>query len=128
MQFYLPGSSGEWLAWLSALVTVFFGLVLLVAPGLSLRALRLRTAEAHPEAVSEARATIAGFYLGVGFAALAFAQPFLWIALGAGWAFTAFGRLVSIAADRGFTTYNGISILVEAVLAALPLGFAFGYF
>jgi len=70
MQFYLPASPGEWLAWLSALVTVLFGVVLLAAPRLSLRLLRLRTVEAHPEAVAEARATMAGFYLGIGVAAL----------------------------------------------------------
>lgn len=127
MQFYLPASPGEWLAWISALVTILFGLLLLVAPRLSLRVLRLRTADGHPEAVSEARATMAGFYLGIGFSALVFAQPFLWMALGAGWAFTAFGRLVSILADRGFTAYNGLSIVVEVLLAALPLGYVLGY-
>lgn len=127
MQFYLPASIGEWLAFASAVVTVLFGLVLLFAPRLSLNLLRLRTAEGVPDAVAEARATMAGFYLGVGLSALLFAQPFLWMALGAGWGFTAIGRLVSMLADRGFTRYNGISIGVETLLAVLPLGYVFGY-
>ncbi|MCC2690518.1 MAG: rane protein, partial [Rhizobiaceae bacterium] len=40
MAFPWPTTQGEWLAWTAAAVTVFFGLVLLVAPRLSLRAFR----------------------------------------------------------------------------------------
>lgn len=123
---FWPGSAGEWLAFASALVTVGFGVLLVVAPGWSLRVLRLRTAADHPEALSEARATMAGFYLGVGLTAIVFAQPLLWIALGAGWAFTALGRLVSIVADGGNTPFNWGSLAFEAVLALLPLAHAFG--
>jgi hypothetical protein len=123
-----PTSDGEWLAWSSAAMTVLFGLILLFAPGISLKILRLQTVPEHPEAVSEARATMAGFYLGVGLVAILFSpQPFLYIALGASWAFTAFGRLVSMLSDRGFTLYNWISLIVELALAALPLAYAFGF-
>jgi hypothetical protein len=128
MQFAFPWplTNGEWAAFGSAGVTVLFGLVMLFAPRLSLRILRLRTAEAHPEAVSEVRATMAGFYLGLGLCCILLAQPLLYMALGFAWLFTAFGRLVSILSDRGVTFYNGISIALEAVLAALPMAFAFG--
>ncbi|MFN4272338.1 MAG: AGROH133_08824 family phage infection protein [Rhizobiaceae bacterium] len=126
LAFPWPVSQGEWLAWWSALVTVLFGLMLFFLPGISLRILRLRPAENHPEAVGEARATMAGFYLGLGLACLLLAQPLLYLALGLSWAFTAFGRLVSILSDRGSTLYNWISLLIEIVLAALPLAYAFG--
>ncbi|HMQ57714.1 MAG TPA: DUF4345 family protein [Rhizobiaceae bacterium] len=122
-----PQSPGEWLAWSSALVTLVFGLMCLFTPRLSFRIMRLETRPDVPEAISESRATIAGFYLGVSLTALLFAQPFLWMALGAGWAFTAFGRLVSMVLDRGMTTFNAISILIEASLAVAPLLYAFGY-
>lgn len=121
-----PFSQGEWLAWSSAVVTVLFGLILFFAPGLSLRLLRLQTTPEHPEALAEARATMSGFYLGLGLTCILFAQPMLYIALGVSWALTAFGRIVSMMSDRGNTLYNWVSVAVEIALAALPLVFAFG--
>jgi uncharacterized membrane protein HdeD (DUF308 family) len=120
-----PLSDGEWLAFGSAAVTVLFGILLLFFPRLSLRVLRLQPTEAHPEAVSEARATMSGFYLGTGLTAILFAQPFLYIALGASWLFTAFGRIVSMLSDRGNTLYNWISLVLELALGLLPLAFVF---
>lgn len=121
-----PQSAGEWLAWASAIVTLVFGLLCFLMPRLSFRIMRLRTAEGVPEAVAESRATMAGFYLGTSIVAILFNQPFVWMVLGAGWAFTAFGRLVSIVIDRGNTTFNWISIAIEASLAAAPILYAFG--
>ncbi|PWV98342.1 uncharacterized protein DUF4345 [Hoeflea marina] len=126
IEFYFPTSTGEWLAFGSAAITIAFGLLLLVAPRLSFRILRLQTRPDHPEAVSEGRGTMAGFYLGVGICALLFAQPLLYLALGAGWAFTAFGRLVSMLLDRGLTLFNLVSIAMEIALAALPLLYGLG--
>jgi cytochrome c biogenesis protein CcdA len=122
-----PVTQGEWLAWASAAVTVLLGLMFFFAPRLSFKALRLRTTETHPEAVAAARATMSGFYLGLGLCAILLAQPLLYMALGFSWLFTAFGRLVSILSDRGNTLYNWVFVLVDLVLAALPLGFAFGF-
>ena len=122
-----PMTNGEWMAWGSAAVTVLFGLVLLFLPGLSLRLLRLRTTDNHPEALSEARSTMAGFYLGVGLCCILLAQPLLYLALGFSWLFTAFGRVVSMLSDRGNTAFNWVSVVIELVLATLPLLFAFGF-
>lgn len=127
IEFYWPSTQGEWLAWSSAVITVMFGLMLLLAPRASLRILRLQTAPDHPEALSEARGTMAGFYLGIGLCALLFAQPLIYLALGAGWAFTALGRIVSILSDRGFTGFNIVSVAMEVVLAALPLLYGLGF-
>ena len=121
-----PFSQGEWLAWSSAAVTVLFGLILLFLPGVSLRIMRLQPSDLRPSAVGEARSTMAGFYLGVGLCCILLAQPFLYMALGISWLFTAFGRLVSILSDRGSTFYNWFSLVLELVLAALPLVFVFG--
>jgi len=122
-----PMTNGEWMAWGSAAVTVLFGLVLLFLPGLSLRLLRLRTTDNHPEALSEARSTMAGFYLGVGLCCILLAQPLLYLVLGFSWLFTAFGRVVSMLSDRGNTAFNWVSVVIELVLAILPLLFAFGF-
>jgi hypothetical protein len=127
IEFYWPTTQGEWLAWSSALVTIVFGLMLLFAPRLSLKILRLQTLPDHPEAVSEARATMAGFYLGVGICAMLFAQPLVYLALGGGWAFTAFGRIISMMSDRGVTFYNLVSVVIEVLLAAGPLLYGLGW-
>lgn len=121
-----PVSQGEWLAWGSALTTVLFGLMLFFAPRLSFRVLRLQTSPDHPEAVSEARATMSGFYLGIGLSCILLAQPLLYLALGFSWLFTVFGRIVSMMSDRGNTPYNWVSMTLELVLALLPLGFGLG--
>jgi hypothetical protein len=126
LAFPWPYSQGEWMAWWAALVTILFGCVLFFAPRIGLRILRLQTLPDHPEAVGEARATMAGFYLGLGIACILLAQPLLYLALGLSWALTAFGRLVSILSDRGNTLYNWISLAIELILAALPLGYALG--
>ena len=122
-----PQTPGEWLAWTSAIITIMFGLICFFAPRTTYRILRLRTVEGVPEALSESRATMAGFYLGTGILAIAFQQPFIWLVLGAGWAFTALGRLVSIVADRGNTSFNWVSIAIEIALAVAPLAYALGY-
>jgi hypothetical protein len=70
---------------------------------------------------------MAGFYLGLGVSALLLAQPLVYLALGASWGFTAFGRLVSMVVDRGFTSFNLASLLLEIILAGLPLLYVFGY-
>lgn len=122
-----PYSTGGWLAFSSAAVTIAFGLILFFLPRWSLRLMRLQTAPQHPEAVAESRGTMAGFYLGLGLSCILLDQPLLYLALGASWGFTAFGRFVSIFADRGNTAFNWISVAIEAALAALPLAYALGY-
>jgi len=122
-----PTSQGEWLQFVSAAVTVLFGLLLMFAPRLGFRLLRLRPVDKHPEAIAEGRSTMSGFYLGLGLCCLLLAQPLLYMALGFSWLFTAFGRLLSMMSDGANTPFNWVSIVVELALAALPLAFAFGF-
>jgi hypothetical protein len=126
LAFPWPISQGEWLAWSSAAVTLALGLLMLFAPRTVLRLLRLQTVPEHAEAVAEVRATMAGFHIGVGLAAILLAQPLIYLTLGICWALTAFGRLISILSDRGGTVVNWLWLVVEMALAALALGFALG--
>lgn len=121
IEFYFPSSGGEWLAFASAAITALFGLVLFVAPRPAFRLIGLVPQADRPEAIAEGRARMAGLSLGVGLCALLFAQPLLYLALGAGWAFTAFGRLVSMLVDRSGTVFNWISLGLEIALAAGPI-------
>jgi cytochrome c biogenesis protein CcdA len=123
-----PLSQGEWLAWSAAAATVFFGVLLMFAPRIAFRILRLTTKETHPEAIGAARATMSGFYLGLGLCCLLLGnQPFLYMALGASWGFTAFGRIVSMMSDAGNTPYNWVALVLEIALAVMPLAFVFGF-
>ena len=104
----------------SAAVTVLFGLILLFLPRTSACALlRLQTVARPSGGDAAGRATMAGFYLGLGLCCILLAQPLLYMALGFSWLFTAFGRMVSMLSDRGNTLYNWISLVIELVLAAL---------
>ena len=127
LAFPWPYSQGEWLAWSCAAITLALGLLMLFAPRLVLRALRLQTAPNHPEAVAEARATMSGFYIGTGLACILLAQPLLYLALGACWALTAFGRIVSMLSDDGNTLVNWLRLAAEIVLAGLALSFVLGF-
>jgi hypothetical protein len=121
-----PVTQGEWLAFVSAAITVFFGAVLLFAPGLSFKLFRLPRPE-HPEAYAAARANMAGFYLGLGLSALLLAQPLLYMALGFSWLFTAFGRIVSMMSDQGNKLYNWLWLVFDLALSGLALAFALGF-
>lgn len=122
-----PMSQGEWLAWASAAVTLLFGIILFFAPRIAFRLLRLQARPDNLEAIAQGRATMAGFYLGVGLCCILLAQPWLYMALGVSWLFTAFGRIVAMMSDGANTPYNWVFVLLELGLAALPLGFVFGF-
>ncbi|MER9594521.1 MULTISPECIES: DUF4345 family protein [unclassified Mesorhizobium] len=123
-----PMSQGEWLAWSSAVMTLLFGLLLFLAPGLAFRILRLQVKPEKAAAIAEGRGRMSGFYLGVSLCCILLTpQPFLYMALGFSWLFTAFGRLLSMMSDGANTPFNWASIVVELVLAALPLAFAFDF-
>ena len=124
-EFPWPTSNGEWLAWSSAAVTILFGLIMLFLPKIGLRLLRLQAFADDPEALAEARGTMSSFYLGSIAASCSRSRGST--RLGFSWLFTAFGRAVSMLSDRGNTLYNWISIVIELVLAGLPLAFSLGF-
>lgn len=123
-----PFSQGEWLAWLSAVVTILLGLIAMFAPRLRLRALRLRDIEEHPEALAESRAQLGGFYIGVGVTAILFAQPLIYMALGLGWGLAVFGRIISMLSDKAISLRNWMHLVISLLLAGFPLAYAFGIF
>ncbi|MCO5064403.1 MAG: DUF4345 family protein [Rhizobiaceae bacterium] len=122
-----PTTNAEWVAFGIASFTALIGLLLLFAPGLSMRVMRLRTSEGHPEAQAEIRGRMAGFYLGLPLCCLLLGQPLLYLALGFSWLLTAFGRLISMLSDAGLTLANFAWLLLELALAAASLAFALGW-
>lgn len=127
MAFYWPESMGEWLAWSAAVITLLFGSLMFLMPRTMLRAFYLEPNPKHLEAVSEARSTIGGFYIGLALSAIAFRQPLLWVALGVCWGLAALGRLISILSDNGSTVLNWLLVVVQVLLAACALASFSGY-
>ncbi|SCB15360.1 AGROH133_08824 family phage infection protein [Rhizobium lusitanum] len=126
MEFYFPTEFGEQLAFCSAAFTALIGLVMMFAPGYTYRFLRLQVREGRSEAYAEARSA-GGFLAGFGLVAILLAQPMIYLALGASFGVAAFGRILSIMSDRGSVFLNLLLLVVQAILAALPLLYGMGY-
>jgi hypothetical protein len=128
MELYFPTELGEQLAFCAAAFTALVGLFMMFAPGYAYRLFGLEVREGRRGAYAESR-SVGGFYLGFGLAAILLAQPMIYMALGAAFALAAFGRLLSLMSDRGGgAMVNLLLLAVQAVLAALPLLYAFGFF
>lgn len=129
MQFAFPWpmTNAEWMTFGVAAFTLLFGLLMLFAPRIVMRMLRLQTTPQHVEALAEIRGRMAGFYLGLSLTAILLAQPLIYLALGFSWLFTAFGRLVSMLSDDGFRIPNFVWIVLELALAAIAIGYGLGW-
>jgi hypothetical protein len=128
MEFYFPTEPGEQLAYCAAAFTALVGLFMMFAPGYTFRFLGLQPKEGRLGAYAEGRSTMGGFYLGFGLSAILLGQPMVYMALGASFALAAFGRILSLMSDRGGgVIVNLLLLVVQAVLAALPLLYAFGF-
>ncbi|MCJ8056244.1 DUF4345 domain-containing protein [Shinella curvata] len=126
MEFYIPTETGEFLAFCAAIATGLFGLFGLFAPGTALKLAGLQPKETSREGLAFVRST-GGFYAGLAIVALLMAQSWIYMAIGGGFALAAFGRLLSLMSDGSFSVKNLLVLFVQAVLAALPLGYAFGF-
>jgi len=127
LELYFPTEMPERLALLSALVVAGFGLLTMLFPARLLRAGGLVTGEITSVGFGATR-SIGGLHLGLGLAAIALAQDFTYLMLGSALGFAAFGRLLSLFVDRGRIVINALVLIAQLVLAALPLGYVFGYF
>lgn len=127
MEFYFPTELGEQLAFTAAAFTALAGFIIMFAPGYALRLFGLQPREGRPEGYAEGR-SMGGFYLGLGLSAIMLAQDWIYMALGASFAMAVFARIVSILSDKSGTIVNYLLLVVQAVLAALPLLYVFGFF
>ncbi|MGI9401107.1 MAG: DUF4345 family protein [Rhizobiaceae bacterium] len=116
----IPEDTGELLAFGVALITLSFGLICLLFPGIALKLLRMEERSDRPGAKGELRGLLAGFYLATGMFVLIDGGIFVLLALGSAWFATAFGRLISILSDRAGNLYNWAALIFELVLGAIP--------
>lgn len=126
MEFYFPAEFGEQLAFGAAVVSAIIGLFFMFAPGLTLRAFGLQPAGECRDGYALARSSLAGFYLGLGGAALLLAQPMVYLAFGAAFGLSVFGGILSMLSDGGATMRNFLLLVVHFMLSALALSYVFG--
>lgn len=110
----------------SAFLTLCLGLLCLFAPSFAGSLMRLRSNVVVEGAIGEIRGNVAGFYIATSLAVLFIGGTHSIVALGLCWLMTAFGRMVSMLSDKANNLYNWVSLLVELLLAALPLSVVFG--
>jgi hypothetical protein len=127
MDFYFPTELGEQLAFGAAAFTAVVGFLIMFAPGYAMRVFGLAPRGERRDGYAEQR-SMGGFYLGMGLSAIMLAQNWTYLALGAAFAMAAFARIISLLSDRGGTIMNYVLLVVQVVLAALPLGYVFGFF
>lgn len=126
MEFYFPTEFGEQLAFGAAALSVVIGLVFMFAPGITLRVFGLQPAGERRDGYVLVRSSLAGFYLGLGAAALLLQQLFIYMAFGFAFALAVFGCILSILSDGGATLRNFILLVVHLLLSALSLSYVFG--
>lgn len=126
MEFYFPAEFGEQLAFGAAVVSAVLGLFFMFAPGVTLRAFALQPAGERRQCYALVRSSLAGFYLGLGAAALLLAQPMVYLAFGAAFGLSVFGGILSILSDGGVTLRVSLLLVVHFLLAASSLSYVFG--
>jgi len=119
-----PFSTGEWLAWLTALATVLIGFALMVVPRSFMNLLGLAPKAGTQNGVSEVRGPFGGMWVGMGLACLLLAQPLVYLALGLAFAFAVIGRLISFVFDRTFNIHCCVATVFEALSAFFPIAYA----
>lgn len=125
MELYFPTELGEQLAFLSAAAAALIGCFVLFAPGLTLKALGLTTADGRPEGLGAAR-SVGGLIVGFAGTALLLAQPTVYLAFGAAVGLSVFARILSIMSDHGGTWRNILLLVVQTAIASLTFAYVFG--
>ena len=125
MDFYFPMEPGEQLAFISAVAACLMGCVALFAPGYALRLSGFASAEFTSTERGAVRSS-GGLLIGFAGTALLLAQPMVYLAYGGALALAAFGRVLSILSDGPSKFRAKLLLVVEILLASLPLAYVFG--
>lgn len=125
IQFALPQTLGEGLAWGSALVAFLIGVFIMAVPRPFMAFVGLKAERA--DGLAEIRGPFGGTFAGFGLACLLLSpQPLLYFALGFAFAFAAIGRVLSFAVERFFSAFSFGALIIEAAAAFFCLSYVFG--
>ena len=128
IEYYPPLSTGEWVGAISALTTALIGLIMLVFPGLMLRATNIKNESGEALVQMAVRSHPAGLLIGFGLSAFLLQQPLIYLALGISWGFSAIGQVLAMLVHNYFLPPYIISLLVKALLGLLTTLAALGFF
>ncbi|MEO0547993.1 MAG: hypothetical protein AAF035_13735 [Pseudomonadota bacterium] len=127
LNFALPASSSETLAFLVLLIALAGGLVTLFAPRMIMAWTGLSLTQGRAFGLSEIRGPLGGFYVGVAlFVLLSTPRPYLILSLAFG--FACFGRILAFVFDRVRNWQHAGAIIGDAILSAIPLIHTLGGF
>ncbi|MFD0916554.1 hypothetical protein ACFQ14_09060 [Pseudahrensia aquimaris] len=127
MNFSLPSSSSETLAFLVLLIALAGGLITLFAPRMIMRWTGLALADGRAFGLSEIRGALGGFYVGVALYIL-LSEPRPYIILTFAFGFFCFGRILAFVVDRVHNPQHMGAIMGDAILATIPAMHTFGGF
>lgn len=108
-----------WAPNISAVFFVLLGIFGFVFPQLAAAFVGLKPISA--EGISEMRATLGSFFLGLGIACLWLQSPIAFTTVGIASIIAAIARLLSIFIDRSFSIKNAGGVFTEAALGAMLL-------
>lgn len=128
IELYPPATPGEWITALTAMLTIFVGLALLILPKTVMRLAGRQQEIANEYAVSILRGHMAGFCLGLGVSVLLLQQPLLNLALGVSWGFSAFGQMYSMLVERKVSVNNFIVLMTKSAVSVFTILAVLGYF
>lgn len=127
MEIQLPQTTAELLPFSAAGITLLAGLFAMFMPRIGLKAFADTALNARPQGVAELRATIGGFYIGIGLLSLLlFDQQNIQLLLGGAWTFAAFGRLVALLSDGVSRWKNTLLLFLSLFVAGASLATGFG--
>ena len=136
IEFVWPQTTGEWLAWMSALYMLLFGAVMLLAPRQWLARLQNwfglgdrgdTTSPQTSNVPASLMRAMGGGNFGLALAVMALhPQPLLYLALAATFVFRVVGRVLAVLIDKARSRGHWIILIVEAILGYFALGYAFG--
>lgn len=115
----IPTELGAQLAMLSSVITLFIGLLLFLFAGPIANWWGFAAREGREGAAGELRPA-GGFMAGLGLAGFLFDQPVIYVMIASAWAFSAFGRLLSMmsASDRSNGLYNFLFLILQVAMSA----------
>lgn len=127
IDFVLPQTLGEWLAWLTAFATLLVGLAMMLAPRVFLSFVGLAPVPDRRDGLSETRSFIGGGTVGLALAVLLLhPQPLLYFALGMTFALMVVGRVLSLIVDRATGKVAMLGLAIEIAAAFFPFAYTFG--
>jgi hypothetical protein len=125
IQFTMPQTLGEALAWATALSTFLIGLMVMFVPKVFMTLTGLSTTRA--DGLAQLRGAFGGMLAGFGLACLMLSpQPLLYFALGLALSVAVLGRILSFLADKSRTVVNLSSMAFEAAGAFFTFAYVFG--